>query len=134
MGKRCVFIMKRVLSLFLILILIVMLSVSCKADSKTKADSLLGVWILSMKDLDSKTASFFSDGSTTSYEFKSDGTGILTIFSVPLGFTYTVNGNKLNLVLKDENDEEIREEYTYKIENNKLSFKTGEYNMVFNKQ
>lgn len=122
--------MKKIISLLFLPIFLLIIFTGCK-NTEIKTESLIGVWLISMQDLDENTASFFQDGADTSYEFKADGSGKLTIFSVPLDFTYQLKGNKLIIEMPGEDGKNITREYKIKLQDNKLSFSTGKYNMVF---
>lgn len=124
--------MKKIISLLFLPVILLTIFTGCK-NTDIKAESLEGVWLISMQDLDEDTAAFFQDGTDTTYEFKADGSGALTIFSIPLNFTYRLKGNALTIEMPGEDGKNITREYRIKIENNKLSFSTGRYNMVFKK-
>ncbi len=123
--------MKKLICLLLSLTFILPLS-GCKSNSPDP-QNLQGVWIISMLDLDQSTADFFKDGADTSYEFRADGSGKLTIFSIPLEFKYHLKGNKLTIEMPGEDEKGLVREYKIKLDDNKLYFSTGKYNMVFKK-
>lgn len=124
--------MKLKLFLIFIVIITVLTLGGCKAIDYSS--DIIGKWTLSMQDLDKTTAEFFGSEKNIFYEFRSDGSGTLLIFSVELPFTYSLNKNKLNMVLTDEEGKQIKERYIIKINKDKLYFSAGQYNMVFKKQ